>query len=155
MPRVIIHAWFPHLAAERVRRTAGAVSDLPPPDILATLPLVLTSACHGADLVDSVCRLAWRQGLRPGMRLADARALRPALPTSSSSGFMPVAPPRSCWSPPALPQNRGGQIRASEADEVPEWVVTPASEPVTAVRPASRPSLPLVRTLNSFFCPFA
>jgi len=84
VPRVIIHAWFPHLAAERVRRTAGAVSDLPPPDILATVPLVLTSACHGADLVDSVCRLAWRQGLRPGMRLADARALRPALVSQDS-----------------------------------------------------------------------
>ena len=28
---------------------------------------------------DSVCRLAARQGLHPGMRLADARALRPAL----------------------------------------------------------------------------
>ena len=84
MPRVIIHAWFPHLAAERVRRTAGAVSDLPPPDILATVPLVLTSACHGADLVDSVCRLAWRQGLRPGMRLADARALQPALVSQNS-----------------------------------------------------------------------
>jgi len=84
MSRVIIHAWFPHLAAERVRRTAGGVSDLPPPDILAQLPLVLTSACHGADLVDSVCRLARRQGLRSGMRLADARALRPMLVSQDS-----------------------------------------------------------------------
>jgi len=84
MPRIIIHVWFPHLAAERVRRTAGTFSDLPPPEILAGLPLVLTSACHGADLVDSVCRLAWRQGLRPGMRLADARALRPSLVSQDS-----------------------------------------------------------------------
>jgi len=84
VPRIIIHAWFPHLAAERVRRTAGRASDLPPPDILARLPLVLTRACHGADLVDSVCRLARNQGLRPGMRLADARALRPALVSCKS-----------------------------------------------------------------------
>ncbi|MGC6453327.1 MAG: Y-family DNA polymerase [Candidatus Puniceispirillaceae bacterium] len=84
MARIIIHAWFPHLAAERVRRTAGGMSDLPPAELLATMPLVLTSVCHGADLVDSVCRLAWRQGLRPGMRLADARALRPALVSQDS-----------------------------------------------------------------------
>ena len=84
MSRIIIHGWFPYLAAERVRRTAGGVSDLPPPDILAALPLVLTSSSHGADLVDSVCRLAWRQGLRPGMRLADARALRPNLVSQDS-----------------------------------------------------------------------
>ena len=84
MQRVIIHAWFPHLAAERVRRLArhaasGAVAD-PPSGAL----LVLTSACHGADLVDSVCRLAARHGLRPGMRLADARALRPDLVSRDS-----------------------------------------------------------------------
>lgn len=83
MQRVIIHAWFPHLAAERVRRAAAGASELPsdlPPDA----PLVLTSAYHGADLVDSVCRLAARQGLHPGMRLADARALRPALVSRDS-----------------------------------------------------------------------
>ena len=84
MQRVIIHAWFPHLAAERVRRPArhaasGAVADPP-----SGAPLVLTSACHGADLVDSVCRLAARHGLRPGMRLADARALRPDLVSRDS-----------------------------------------------------------------------
>ncbi|MEC8765873.1 MAG: hypothetical protein VXX67_06020, partial [Pseudomonadota bacterium] len=83
MQRVIIHAWFPHLAAERVRRAAAGASELPsdlPPDA----PLVLTSGYHGADLVDSVCRLAVRQGLHPGMRLADARALRPALVSRDS-----------------------------------------------------------------------
>ncbi|MAB18490.1 MAG: hypothetical protein CMN39_03120, partial [SAR116 cluster bacterium] len=70
MARLIIHAWFPHLAAERVRRTS---------DISPMHPLVLTRAVHGAELVDSVCLLAHRQGLRGGMRLADARALRPDL----------------------------------------------------------------------------
>ena len=91
MSRIIIHGWFPYLAAERVRRTAGGVSDLPPPDILAALPLVLTSSSHGADLVDSVCRLAWRQGLRPGMRLGDARALHPNLVSQDSDQDADVA----------------------------------------------------------------
>ncbi|MBL6625071.1 MAG: DNA polymerase Y family protein [Alphaproteobacteria bacterium] len=70
MTRLIIHAWFPHLAAERVRRTS---------DVSPMHPLVLTRAVHGAELVDSVCVLARRLGLRGGMRLADARALRPDL----------------------------------------------------------------------------
>ena len=84
MQRVIIHAWFPHLAAERVRRPARhAASDMVA-DLPSGAPLVLTSACHGADLVDSVCRLAARHGLRPGMRLADARALRPDLVSRDS-----------------------------------------------------------------------
>ena len=48
MQRVIIHAWFPHLAAERVRRAGGMPDDQ---------PLVLTSAYHEADLIDSACRL--------------------------------------------------------------------------------------------------
>ena len=84
MQRVIIHAWFPHLAAERVRRAARhAASDMVA-DLPSGAPLVLTSACHGVDLVDSVCRLAARHGLRPGMRLADARALRPDLVSRDS-----------------------------------------------------------------------
>ena len=45
MPRIIIHAWFQHLAAERVRRTAGTFSDLPPPLFVGGLPLVMTRAC--------------------------------------------------------------------------------------------------------------
>ena len=92
MQRVIIHAWFPYLAAERVRRSArhavgGMVADLPPnflADLPMRAPLVLTSAYHGADLVDSVCRLAARHGLRSGMRLADARALCPDLVSRDS-----------------------------------------------------------------------
>ena len=83
MQRVIIHAWFPLLAAEGVRRAAAGASELPS-DLSPNAPLVLTSAYHGADLVDSVCRLAARQGLHPGMRLADARALRPALVSCDS-----------------------------------------------------------------------
>ena len=70
MTRMIIHAWFPHLAAERVRRDG---------DVPSAQPLVMTRAVNGAELVESVCPLAHRQGLRGGMRLADARALRPDL----------------------------------------------------------------------------
>ena len=75
MQRVIIHAWFPHLAAERVRRAGGVPDDQ---------PLVLTSAYHGADLIDSACRLATRRGLHVGMRLADARSLYPHLVSRDS-----------------------------------------------------------------------
>ncbi|NCF49021.1 MAG: hypothetical protein GWP36_05840 [Bacteroidetes bacterium] len=73
MQRVIIHCWFPYLAAERVRRTdnqSGASFDQ---------PLVLARKWQGADMVDSLCRYAHRRGLREGMRLADARALCPDL----------------------------------------------------------------------------
>ena len=70
MTRVIIHAWFPYLAAERVRRDG----DLP-----SAQPLVIVRAVNGAELVESVCPLAHRLGLRGGMRLADARALQPDL----------------------------------------------------------------------------
>ena len=70
MTRVIIHAWFPYLAAERVRRDG----DLP-----LAQPLVIVRAVNGAELVESVCPLAHRLGLRGGMRLADARALQPDL----------------------------------------------------------------------------
>ena len=84
MQRVIIHAWFPHLAAERVRRPARHAVDGSMAELPSGAPLVLTSAFHGADLVDSVCRLAARYGLRPGMRLADARALRPDLVSRDS-----------------------------------------------------------------------
>ena len=70
MSRLIIHVWFPHLAAERLRR-GGLVPD--------GVPLVLTGIHGGAEIVESVCRLARRCGLSAGMRLADARALRPHL----------------------------------------------------------------------------
>ena len=75
MSRLIIHVWFPHLAAERLRR-AGAVP--------ADAPLVLTGTHRGAEMVESVCRLARRCGLHAGMRLADARALCPHLVSHGS-----------------------------------------------------------------------
>ena len=91
MQRVIIHAWFPHLAAERVRRPARHAADDTVDALPPGAPLVLTSACHGADMVDSVCRLAARYGLRAGMRLADARALRPDLVSRDSDAAADAA----------------------------------------------------------------
>lgn len=70
MSRLIIYLWFPHLAAERTRR-AGLLP--------GAQPLVLTAKYHGADIVESLCKRAKRQGLRIAMRLADARALCPEL----------------------------------------------------------------------------
>ena len=75
MSRRIIHVWFPHLAADRLRR-AGAVPN--------GVPLVLTTTHRGTDMVESVCRLARRSGLHAGMRLADARALHPHLVSRDS-----------------------------------------------------------------------
>jgi len=80
MSRLIIHVWFPHLAAERLRR-AGTVPD--------GAPLVLTTTPRegggqGAELVEAICRLARRCGFHAGMRLADARALYPALVSRDS-----------------------------------------------------------------------
>ena len=98
MSRLVIHAWFPYLAAERLRRAGRAAGevvgdmpagdmpagDMPAEDIPAGVPLVLTATRHGAEIVESVCRLAHRRGLRIGMRLADARALCPELVSRDS-----------------------------------------------------------------------
>ena len=80
MSRLVIHAWFPYLAAERLRRAGDAATG----DVPAGVPLVLTGARHGAEIVESVCRLAHRRGLHAGMRLADARALCPELVSRDS-----------------------------------------------------------------------
>ncbi|MEC8145166.1 MAG: DNA polymerase Y family protein [Pseudomonadota bacterium] len=83
MSRLVIHAWFPYLAAERLHRAGGATGDVTG-DVPAGVPLVLTGARHGAEIVESVCRLARRRGLHAGMRLADARALCPELVSRDS-----------------------------------------------------------------------
>ena len=88
MSRLVIHAWFPYLAAERLRRAGNSAGkstgDVPAGDVPAGVPLVLTGAHHGAEIVESVCRLARRRGLHTGMRLADARALCPELVSRDS-----------------------------------------------------------------------
>ena len=75
------HTWPPNGCAV----PPALCPDLPPPDILATVPLVLTGACHGAEIWWIRCAVwRWRRGLHAGMRLADARALRPALVSQDS-----------------------------------------------------------------------
>ena len=66
MQRAIIHVWFPHLAAERLRRWGVA---------RAEQPVVATHTPGGVEVVASPCRLAARRGIHVGMRLTDARAL--------------------------------------------------------------------------------
>ncbi|MEL0206315.1 MAG: hypothetical protein VW987_08395, partial [Alphaproteobacteria bacterium] len=70
MARVIIHVWFPYLAADRLRRNNI---------VTLTQTLVLTSRYRGADHVVATCPQGRRRGLQIGMRLADARALCPDL----------------------------------------------------------------------------
>ena len=70
MERLIIHVWFPWLAADRLRQSG---------EIESQQTLVLTSRYQGTDYIDALCRQGQRRGLQIGMRLADARALCPDL----------------------------------------------------------------------------
>ena len=70
MERLIIHVWFPWLAADRLRQSG---------EIDSQQTLVLTSRYQGTDYIDALCRRGQRRGLQIGMRLADARALCPDL----------------------------------------------------------------------------
>ena len=81
MARLIIYAWFPHLAADRIRRTT------PAPNVgKSGSGLILhTAKYHGADIVEAVCARARRRGLHTGMRLADARAICPELTSFDSN----------------------------------------------------------------------
>jgi protein ImuB len=68
----ILSVWWPHLAIERWRRTAGRDA---PPDA----PVVLTGeGAHGL-VISAVSRAAAERGACAGARLTDARALDPGL----------------------------------------------------------------------------
>jgi len=69
-PRIIVHVWFPWLAADRLQRNGVVRPDQ---------TLVLTGRHQGADHVVAVGRRAQHRGVQAGMRLADARALCPDL----------------------------------------------------------------------------
>ena len=76
--RRMVCVWFPHLPIERLTRERLHAGRTPPP---AKKPFALVgSDTHGLTLtaVNTPCR---HEGLRPGMRLADARAVCPALLT--------------------------------------------------------------------------
>jgi protein ImuB len=78
MLRRLLALWLPRLATDRLfrrRATAGRAAD-------ADRPLALTAEDHGRLRLAAVNRAAEAAGLRPGMALADARALDPALDTA-------------------------------------------------------------------------
>jgi protein ImuB len=71
----VISLWLPRFATDRLNRpSVGA----PHPDLaLASLPLATVAAIHGGQRLAAVDEIAERRGLRPGMPLADARAVVP------------------------------------------------------------------------------
>ena len=69
----ILSVWWPHLAIERWRRTAG--HDFPP-----DAPVVLTVEGPHGLVISAVTKAAAARGARVGARLTDARALDPSLP---------------------------------------------------------------------------
>ncbi|MBB5224113.1 protein ImuB [Amaricoccus macauensis] len=70
--RRILSLWFPRLAADRAVRVEPQ---------LAGLPLAVIADRRGALVVASLSAEAEGVGLRPGMALGDARAIRPDLAT--------------------------------------------------------------------------
>lgn len=78
----MVCAWFPHLPIERLTRERLRAGYKPPP---AKKPFALVgSDTHGLTLsaLNTSCR---QDGLSPGMRLADARAICPALLTEPAT----------------------------------------------------------------------
>ncbi|WP_172653383.1 Y-family DNA polymerase [Methyloceanibacter caenitepidi] len=78
----MVCVWFPHLPIERLTRERLRAGHAPPP---AKAPFALVgSDTHGLTLtaLNIPCR---QEGLTPGMRLADARAICPALLTEPNA----------------------------------------------------------------------
>ena len=76
--RRLVCVWFPHLPIERLTRERLHTGHAPPP---AKVPFALVgSDTHGLTLtaLNIPCQ---QEGLSPGMRLADARAICPTLLT--------------------------------------------------------------------------
>jgi protein ImuB len=71
----VISVWLPRFATDRLSRpSVGA----PHPDLaLKSLPLATVAAVHGGQRLAAVDGEAERRGLRPGMPLAEARAVVP------------------------------------------------------------------------------
>lgn len=75
--RRILSVWLPNLPLERLRRMEpGAVPD--------ELPFGLVTSQGGRLVISAVTAAALSAGVSPGMRLADARAVCPALVTQPS-----------------------------------------------------------------------
>lgn len=82
-PRRYLALWFPWLPGERARREAASPDltspDRAAPDLAESVPLVLVARQGNALRLAAVDQAARRQGLNPGMTLADARARCPGL----------------------------------------------------------------------------
>lgn len=70
--RRLLSLALPHLAAEAARKRLGR-------GLAAATPVATLAMVRGAARLAALCPRAVALGLRPGMTLADARALRPAL----------------------------------------------------------------------------
>lgn len=68
----ILSVWWPHLAIERWRKTAGS-------DFTPEAPVVLTLEGTHGPVISAVTKAAAESGARAGARLTDARALDPRL----------------------------------------------------------------------------
>ena len=94
--RRVAFIWLPHLAIERWAKNA----DLPPDS-----PVVLTLEGPHGLIIHAVTKAAAERGARPGARLADARALDPALvaapadPEGDSALVQRLARWAGRWSP--------------------------------------------------------
>jgi protein ImuB len=70
--RRIVSVWLPHLPIERIQRSdPGAIGD--------NAPWALVGSEARGQVVTAVNARAQREGIRPGVALADARAILPAL----------------------------------------------------------------------------
>jgi protein ImuB len=75
-PRQILSVWLSRLAVDRWRHNAGEGADAE--------PTVLTAETAHGPRIEAANDAGLAAGARPGMRLADARALCPALKTAPS-----------------------------------------------------------------------
>jgi protein ImuB len=80
--RRILSLWLPYWATDRRCRKPKPSA---PDATIAAAPLALTRAAEGAERLAHVNPAAAALGLRPGMTLADARALLPDLATAPAS----------------------------------------------------------------------
>jgi protein ImuB len=78
----VLSLWLPNLATDRLLRHARRAADgrdYPKADLDPERPLATFAGHKGALRLDAVCARAGEAGLSPGMMLADARAMVPAL----------------------------------------------------------------------------
>ena len=90
--RRIVSVWLPHLPIDRIRRSNPAAIDDETPHAL------VASEARG-QVITAVNGRAWRDGIRPGMALADARAMLPALRSRPAEGAHDAAllEALACW----------------------------------------------------------